>query len=212
LAGANVLVHVEPARTATEPYTTAVYSAAHRLGLHVHNLDVYQLADSVRVDVDLELPTDLTLGQAHTSSERLEQAVREELGGRTTIAVHLEPRRDQVRPAVRYAPLTDELRKVVAQLPGAADVAEVEALLTDEGTIVTLRCAFPSETPLREVHNAMARLERELRRAVPDVVRVQIDPEPAIDGRLPGGGEPVAADQQPAIAGPYEDGPFGQNH
>jgi cation diffusion facilitator family transporter len=207
LAGANVLVHVEPARTATEPYTTAVYAAAHRLGLHVHNLDVYQLADCVRVDVDLELPTDLTLGQAHTSSERLEQAVREELGDRTTIAVHLEPRRDQVRPAVRYVPLTDELRKVVAQLPGAADVAEVEALLTDEGTIVTLRCAFPSETPLREVHNAMARLERELRRAVPDVVRVQIDPEPAIDGRLPGAGEPVAADQRPAIAGPYEHGP-----
>jgi cation diffusion facilitator family transporter len=179
LAGANVLVHVEPARTATEPYATAVYSAAHRLGLHVHNLDIYQLADSVRVDVDLELPTDLTLGEAHTSSERLEQAVCEELGDRTIVAVHLEPRRDRVQPAVRYAPLNDELRRVVDQLPGAEAVAQVEALLTDAGTIVTLRCAFPPETPLSEVHTAMAHLERELRRAVPDVVRVQIDPEPA---------------------------------
>jgi len=179
LAGANVLVHVEPARTATEPYTTAVYAAAHRLGLHVHNLDIYQLADSVRVDVDLELPTDLTLGEAHTSSERLEQAVCAELGDRTIVAVHLEPRRDRVQPAVRYAPLNEELRRVVAQLPGAEAVAQVEALLTDAGTIVTLRCAFPPETPLSEVHTAMARLERELRRAVPDVVRVQIDPEPA---------------------------------
>jgi cation diffusion facilitator family transporter len=178
LAGANVLVHVEPARTATEPYTTAVYAAAHRLGLHVHNLDIYQLANAVRVDVDLELPTHLTLGEAHTSSERLEQAVREELGDTTIVAVHLEPRRDHVRPAVRYAPLTEELRRVVAQLPGADAVAQVETLLTDEGTIVTLRCAFPPETPLCEVHIAMAHLERELRRAVPDVVRVQIDPEP----------------------------------
>jgi cation diffusion facilitator family transporter len=178
LAGAQVLVHVEPARTPSEPYTTAVYAAAHRLGLHVHNLDVYQLADSVRVDVDLELPTDLSLGQAHTSSEQLEQAIRAELGGATQVAVHLEPRRDQVQPAVRYGPLDEEVRKVVAQLAGTS-IAQVETLLTDQGTIVTLHCAFPPTTPLREVHTAMARLERELRRAVPDVVRVQIDPEPS---------------------------------
>jgi len=178
LAGAEVLVHVEPARTPTEPYSTAVYAAAQRLGLHVHNLDIYQLADAVRVDMDLELPTDLTLGAAHTSSEQLERAICEELGGATIVAVHLEPRRDHVQPAVRYAPLTEELRRVVAQLPHADAVAHVEALLTDEGPIVTLRCAFPPETPLRQVHTAMASLERELRRVIPDVVRVQIDPEP----------------------------------
>jgi cation diffusion facilitator family transporter len=196
LDGANVLVHVEPARTATEPYATAVYAAAHRLGLHVHNLDIYQLAGAVRVDMDLELPTDLTLGQAHTSSEQLEQAICEELGGTTTVAVHLEPRRDHVQPAVRYAPLNAEIERVVAQLPGAAAVAQVETLLTDAGTIVTLRCAFPPETPLSEVHTAMARLERELRRAVPDVVRVQIDPEPAGDREPRLGQRPMTNDQQ----------------
>jgi cation diffusion facilitator family transporter len=179
LAGANVLVHVIPARTAAEPYATAVYAAANQLGLHVHNLDIFQLADSVRVDMDLELPTNLTLGEAHTSSEKLERAICAELGGATVVAVHLEPRRDRVQPAVHYAPLNDKIRDVVAQLPGAGDVAQVETLLTDAGTIVTLRCAFPPETPLSEVHTAMARLERDLRRAIPDVVRVQIDPEPA---------------------------------
>jgi divalent metal cation (Fe/Co/Zn/Cd) transporter len=193
LAGANVLVHVEPARTATEPYATAVYAAANRLGLHVHNLDIYQLADSVRVDMDLELPTNLTLGEAHTSSEQLERAICDELGGATTVAVHLEPRRDQVRPAVRYAPLDAEIQRVVAQLPSAIAVGQVETLLTDAGTIITLRCAFPPETPLSEVHTAMARLERELRRAVPDVVRVQIDPEPT------GMQEPRTENQEPVV-------------
>jgi cation diffusion facilitator family transporter len=181
LAGANVLVHVEPARTATEPYATAVYAAAHRLGLHVHNLEIYQLANAVRVEMDLELPTDLTLGQAHRSSEQLEQAIRAELGNSTAVAVHLEPRRDHVQPAVRYAPLNEQVERVICQLPGAEAVARVETLLSDAGTIVTLRCAFPPETALSEVHTAMARLEREIRRAVPDVVRVQIDPEPQND-------------------------------
>lgn len=185
LEGAEVLVQVEPARTPAEPYSTAVYAAAHRLGLHVHNLDIYQLADVVRVDVDLELPIDLTLGEAHTSSERLEREICAELGGATVVTVHLEPRRDRVQPAVRYTPLTEELRRMVAQLPHADAVAHVEALLTDEGTIITLRCAFPSATSLRQVHIAMASLERELRRAIPDVVRVQIDPEPAADAPPP---------------------------
>lgn len=185
LAGANVLVHVVPARTAKEPYATAVYAAAHRLGLHVHNLEIYQLADSVRVEMDLELPTDLTLGAAHTSSEQLEQAIREELGDSTAVAVHLEPRRDHVQPAVRYVPLNERVQATIEQLPGAAAVAKVETLLTDAGTIVTLRCAFPAETPLSEVHTAMASLEREIRRAVPDVVRVQIDPEPSNADKRP---------------------------
>src|SRR4029079_11480517 len=115
------------------------------------------------------------------------------LGGTTTVAVHLEPRRDEVRPAVRYAPLNVEIERVVRQLPGAAAVAQVETLLTDAGTIVTLRCAFPPDTPLSEVHTAMARLERDLRRAVPDVARVQIDPEPA------GGGEPGTENREPVM-------------
>ena len=67
---------------------------------------------------------------------------------------------------------------VVTQLADAGTITQVDTLLTDEGTIVTLHCAYPPDTPLSEVHTAMARLERDLRRAVPDIVRVQIDPEP----------------------------------
>lgn len=201
LEGANVLVHVVPERTPTEPYATAVYASANRLGLHVHNLDIYQLADSVRVDMDLELPTDLTLGEAHTSSERLERAICEELGGTTIVAVHLEPRRDHVQPAVRYAPLNATIRDVVAQLPGATNIAQVETLLTDAGTIVTLRCAFAPATPLSEVHTAMAAMERELRRAVPDIVRVQIDPEPVGSGDMSALAIDAIAAQSPVSSG-----------
>ena len=55
---------------------------------------------------------------------------------------------------------------VVTQLADAGTITQVDTLLTDEGTIVTLHCAYPPDTPLSEVHTAMARLERDLRRAV----------------------------------------------
>ncbi len=90
LSGADVVVHVEPIRAESEPYTTSVYAAAHRLGLHVHNLDVFWLQDGMRVDVDLEVPATLTLAEAHRYSERFEAAVRTELPESTHVAVHLQ--------------------------------------------------------------------------------------------------------------------------
>lgn len=178
LDGAYVIVHVEPGRTPTEPYTTAVYAAAQRLGLNVHNLDIYQLTERVRVDVDLELPMHMLLDEAHKWSEDLEQAIQTELGDNTIVFVHLEPRRDQVRPAVHYGPLMDDLKGIVPQLSCAEAITQFDTLLTDEGIIVTVQHAFPPTMPLREVHTRMAGLEAELRRLVPGLLRVQIDPEP----------------------------------
>jgi cation diffusion facilitator family transporter len=178
LKEAQVLVHVEPTRTITEPYTTTVYSTAHRLGLRVHNLDIYQLKDAVRIDMDLELPESLTLQEAHTHSEQLEAAIAAELPCETVVAVHLEPRHDQVRPAVRYAPIIEQVNLEIEKLACARTILKSDALLTDEGVIVTIHCHFPGNTLLTDVHTAMAQMERNLRHALPDVVRVQIDPEP----------------------------------
>jgi len=175
---ADVIVHVEAARTDGEPYATTVYAIAQELGLRVHNLDLYQLTDCVRVELDLELPSDMPLQQAHAYSERFEQAIRAELPACSTVAVHLEPRRDEVQPAVRYAPLTEQVRHAVASLPDAAMVVSSEAMLTDSGTIVTLRCAFPGSMSLSDVHTAMEQIASDLYRLLPDVERVQIDPEP----------------------------------
>jgi hypothetical protein len=47
-----------------------------------------------------------------------------------------------------------------------------------------LHCHFPGTTPLTEVHTRMACIEHDLLRVMPDIVRVQIDPEP-LDGTPP---------------------------
>lgn len=178
LAQADVIVHVEAARTPAEPYAITVYAIAQQLGLRVHNLDLYQLRDCVRVEVDLELPGDMPLSAAHAFSERFEQAVHVELPGCAHVTVHLEPRRDEVQPAVRYAPLTAQVQQAVAQLSDASLIVASEAMLTDAGAIVTLRCAFPGDMLLTDVHSIMERIAGELYRLLPDVERVQIDPEP----------------------------------
>lgn len=179
LDAANVLVHVEPARVPAEPYTTTVYSVAQQLGLRVHHLDVYQLSDGMRVEMDLELPGSLTLAEAHTYSEQLEAAIEAELPAPATIVVHLEPRHDQVQPAVRYPPVHEKVQQVLHTLPNADSILHAETLLADDGIIVAIHCHFPGQTQLTDVHMMMARMEHDLLRAMPDVTRVQIDPEPS---------------------------------
>jgi divalent metal cation (Fe/Co/Zn/Cd) transporter len=179
---AQVLVHVEPTRTERESYATAVYSIAQRLGLRIHNLDMYQLAEGVRIEMDLELPSSLTLAEAHRHSEELEAAIISELPAGTSVAIHLEPRRDKMQPAVRYGPILEQVQHALETLPDIATrVSRIEALLTDKGTIVVLHCHFPGATPLTEVHTCMACIEHDLLRIMPEIVRVQIDPEP-LDG------------------------------
>ncbi|GIV95814.1 MAG: cation transporter [Herpetosiphonaceae bacterium] len=178
LPGADVVVHIDPVRTESEGYTTAVYAAANRLGLSVHNLDVFHLSDGLKVDLDLELPSDLTLGEAHSYAQQLRDLIMQELPESSEVSIHLEPRRDSPQPAVRYSPLLEELETAIKTLPDRNVVRQVDTFLIDGGSVVTLYCDYPSDTPLVEVHKSMARLERALRHQVNGIVRVQIQPEP----------------------------------
>ncbi|GAC1353603.1 MAG: cation-efflux pump [Herpetosiphon sp.] len=178
LFNADVVVHVEPVRGEGEAVSTTVYAAAHKLGLHVHNLDVFLLQAGMYVDVDLEVPAALSLAEAHRYSEEFEMVVRRELAITTEVSVHLEPRRDLVQPAVRWTEVQNQVGAVLRDLDPALPTRAIEGLLTDEGAIVTLRCEFPASLSLLEVHHRMARLERTIRQAIPGLLRVHIDPEP----------------------------------
>lgn len=177
LAGAQATVHVEPKPAPHESPAAGLRAVAHRLGLRVHNVNVYQLAREIHIDLDLELADNLSLAEAHKRSEDLEQALRRELSDRVRIAVHLEPRSDDVRPAVRRLHPAQEVRDLLSKLPSTADIRVHDVLVTDDGLVVTLKENFPGEMSLREAHDAMTDLERSLKLSVPDIARVHVDPE-----------------------------------
>lgn len=177
LAGAQATVHVEPKATPHEAPAASLRAVADRLGLRVHNVNVYLLAREIHIDLDLELADNLSLAEAHRRSEELEEALQRELSDRVQIAVHLEPRSDEARPAVRRPSSAKEVRDILSKLPPVANVRVHDVLVTDEGLIVTLKENFPGETSLRAAHDAMTDLERSLKLSFPDVVRVHVDPE-----------------------------------
>jgi divalent metal cation (Fe/Co/Zn/Cd) transporter len=160
-----------------------VRAIADRLCLRVHNLNIYLVGRETRVELDLELPNTLSLSEAHRHSESLEAAIARELPGIVKVTVHLEPRDEDPRPAVRHPPSTQRVQEALSKLPEAKNVRLQDVLVTDDGLVVTLEKRFPGTTPLFETHEMMAGLERALRMSVPDVVRVHINPEIASPGR-----------------------------
>jgi cation diffusion facilitator family transporter len=185
LRNAEAIVHVEPAATADEPRAASVRAIADRLGLRVHNLNIYLVARETRIELDLELSDRLTLAEAHRHSETLEAAIVRELPGPVRVTVHLEPRSDEPKPAVRHVPSTRRVEEVLAQLPEAKNVRLQDVVVTDDGLVVTLEKTFAAVTSLADSHGEMAGLERALHAALPEVVRIHINPEIASEATPP---------------------------
>ena len=177
LGNAEAIVHVEPAATPDEPRAAGVRAIADRLGLRVHNLNIYLVARETRIELDLELPDSLTLAEAHRHSETLEAAIMKELPGTVLVTVHLEPRSDEPKPAVRHLPSTRRVEEALSKLPEAKNVRVQDVLVTDEGLVVTLETTFKGTTSLAQTHELMAGLERAIHASLPDVTRVHINPE-----------------------------------
>ena len=126
------------------------------------------------IDLDLELPDDLSLTEAHKRSEDLEDALRRELPDLLRVAAHLEPRNDGSRRAARLS-AAEEVRETSRNCRNCVRLHDV--LEMDEGLVLTLKENFSGETSLREAHGAMADLERSLKLILRKVVRVHVDRE-----------------------------------
>ncbi|HEY0790939.1 MAG TPA: cation diffusion facilitator family transporter, partial [Chthoniobacterales bacterium] len=142
LDGAHATVHVEPVAEPGEGPAVGVRAAADRLGLRVHNLHVYALSTGVEVELDLELNEEFSLAEAHRHSEALEVAVEREVSAPLQLSIHLEPRDDRPKPAVRQGSAKAQVEAVLRTLAANDDVAVRDVLTTDDGWVVTLKQAF----------------------------------------------------------------------
>ena len=150
---------------------------AQRLGLHIHNLNIYLVGREYCVELDLEVSDTFTVSEAHKYSEALEHALMREIPQTARVEVHLEPRNDEPLPAVRHLSSMERVKAAIVGLEAFEHVVVRDVLLTDEGLVVNLERRFGGSEPLSEAHASMAGLERALRALIPDVARVRVNPE-----------------------------------
>lgn len=181
--GADVMVHVEPVADERRIAERVVSIAAREPEVkQIHNVFVTMHDDGVHVALHAKFPPDMSLGQAHSIAERLEDEIAREVRGVARVDTHIEPLE---KPARIGADVTASRAKLVqwatalaeAQ-PEVRDCHEVVITETDSALSVVMHCTAAPGMSVEAVHSASDRIESEFHRKWPDVERVTIHFEP----------------------------------
>ncbi|MBP7149662.1 MAG: cation diffusion facilitator family transporter [Acidobacteria bacterium] len=179
---ADVLVHVDPGST-DEGVVGTARRVAGRMGLWVHGVQLRHAGADRILELHLEVPETLSVGEAHERSEAFETALREALPDIDAIHTHLEPVGDASAlvsaaptPSAALLPLIERLADEAGLAVRAEDVQLYES---GGGIALSIRCTVERAGNLGEAHDRTEALERHLRERVPRLGRVVIHVEPA---------------------------------
>jgi cation diffusion facilitator family transporter len=188
----DVIVHVDPVRPGDETLAQTVRAIAARLGLRTHDVHAHEVRDRYFVDLHVEVPGELTLGQAHDRVTHLEVAVRKELPQVRDIHSHIEPLASPVMPV---APLDEQegqqLRERIAaavdEIPELGGYSRLHIRPGPGGHDVVLHCLADPDLPVAEAHRLADRVEKLLHVRIPGIKRVlvHVTPEGDIDTAHP---------------------------
>lgn len=146
----------------------------------VRRLRVRESGGRAFVDAVVAIAPDAALGQGHAVADNVERAVEQALP-RSDVTVHIEQREsDDLRERATGAALS--VRRV-------REVHNVRSVRVDGGRLdLSLHVKLPAHETLSEAHRIADEVERAIRDAVPEILRVHVHLEPlagALAGTLP---------------------------
>ncbi len=183
----DVIVHIDPVRRSGENLSQTVSAIAARLGLRTHYVHAHEVRGRYFVDLHVEVPANLTLGQAHDQVSRLELAVRDELPQVRDIHSHIEPIATPVTPvAVLGSEAERDLRAqitaIVQEVTGLRGCNRLHIRPGSAGYDVALHCLADPDLPVAEAHALADELEKRLQLQIPGISRVLVHVEPEGEG------------------------------
>ena len=182
LPRAEVSVAVEPRALDSETVHERVMVTARNLALAVHHVTVHDIRGKLSVSLDLEVDRRLSLASAHDIADRLEAALRDELGPEVEVETHIEPLQQEASgreaPPERVTAVQMALAEIAAEGGMIRDIHDVRVRETDDGEIVNFHGRVDPALAVQAVHEKFDELERTLRRRSPLIKRVIGHAEP----------------------------------
>jgi cation diffusion facilitator family transporter len=176
LPEADVVVHVEPAEA-----DAAVRERAHAAALgvprvrEVHNVSVVSVDNGTELSLHLKLPGELSLEEAHSIAEEVEEAIEQAVPEVSSVRTHLEPLGEEAAGTEVAGDAATVRRIVRAEL--GVDPAELRFVDTDEGLVAYLTLRLGADT-LAAAHADASRIEELIRRERPEIADVVVHTEP----------------------------------
>jgi cation diffusion facilitator family transporter len=184
LPNADVVVHVDPVRSANEGLLSTVRVLAARHDLGAHGIRLYDVLGTRSLELHLEVDDSLSVEEAHSKASALEAAVRQAFPSIQKVVSHLEPVGD--RSSSRKATPGDE-EKILSALATLKDekgrdlkTHAVEVNRVAGELAVSFHCQLEPSESISQAHSFTERLERTLRDSVPNLGRVVIHVEPTM--------------------------------
>ncbi|MFH0900973.1 MAG: cation diffusion facilitator family transporter [Pseudomonadota bacterium] len=183
VAGADVVVHVEPAEETPGGPVDIVRRTVGRFGVGAHSIRVYDEAGKRTIELHLEVEQNLSLSEACRQTSAIEEALRQAVPGAIRVVTHLEP---ADASATRRSEALEEDRALVAktldELTGdlrlPAQPLDVAVYLVERQLSVSFRCPLDGGTTVHDAHVIAERAELFLRARIPRLRRVMIRLEP----------------------------------
>ena len=178
----DIMVHTVAHDDVAEDILRHVRLVAGRMRLGVHNLAVQKIGENIYVGLDLEVPPELSLGQAHGLASKLENQLRQEIPTINRIDTHIEPRPQIVETGRDATAQSGEViaavKAAIGEMPLITGYHNITVLQSDDHLDVSVHCTFDQSVPIRDVHSIADQISQRVKTAIPQVDRVIVHSEP----------------------------------
>ena len=180
---ATVTVTATPKALDEETVLERVLLISAKRRVPVHHVTVQDISGSLSVSLDVEVDGRLSLAKAHAIASDLEHAIREELGDATEVETHIEPLvvsslMGRTITGTPHDAIAASLAKHAVASGKIEDIHNVRVRETGHGVVVNYHCRVDPENNVTSVHEAVDRLEHQVRAEFPNIVRIVSHSEP----------------------------------
>jgi divalent metal cation (Fe/Co/Zn/Cd) transporter len=179
---ARVSVDTEPVKSERESIWRAVRDAAEGApgSRGAHNVHIQTVDGKLYVDLHLEVSANMTVKQAHDVADEVEKriaAVNSDVAG---VTVHIESASDLISKELTGAETELEayIEDVAKRFPEIKCVSDVRIRKFGDIIHVVLKCRFDSKLTIKEAHEISSKLESAIKKAYPNIARIDIHEEP----------------------------------
>jgi cation diffusion facilitator family transporter len=188
LPHADISITTNPVALDNETAFDKIGLIATHYSASIHHITVQQVQGRMAVSFDLEVDGATQLADAHDQATKLEEAIRNGLGGDVEVESHIEPQPARMligEPAPHAE--TKKIEKFLQQLAktekSLSDLHNVRVRHADSGLYVHYHCRFASNETIDAVHAAVDRIEIALNTKVKNINRVIAHAEPLGEAR-----------------------------
>jgi cation diffusion facilitator family transporter len=177
----EVQVHFAPHHDAPADRTLVARAAADALGLSIHEVTEILTSEGLTLEMHVEVPPTLTLGEAHRQVSELEDRVRTDLSDIKNVITHIEPASGQpgaVLQTTRAIAQRDQAISIAKSLYPDAYWHDSTIRPVMGGYAMTLHCWLPATMSVQEAHTIAEQVETQIRAELPQIQRVTIHTEP----------------------------------